>query len=270
MTTDGNTRFPPPGELHEDRNGNGRDSIVVALTCGGVVAQAQTRRIANQGDRLSMDPLAQRDSAAERDGQRLRTPAGAASQTRVSRPWLPFTSGSRHRRHVVGVAFELRMACNRPRRHPSTADDVDIGLARTRGQRLTRTSYTTAWQDRQHMASRFSNAWTMLFPIPPRRALARAAIASAKWCETNQATRARGLPQGAEIDGDRLRLPRHRALPREASASPTRAPVSSRSNGTFTGARFAGNVTEVVVVHPHRQRCYTAAWRPCSRKVDGR
>jgi peptide/nickel transport system substrate-binding protein len=167
-------------------------AVTLALAAG---AHAQTVRIANQGDALSLDPHSLNeslqldvlanvyDSLVGRDKD-LKLVPGLATSWKQTSPTV--------------WRFELRKGVQFHDGTPFTADDVLFTMARTQDAGSDMRSYSNDFK-----AVRKINDYTVEietvrpFPILPN-ALYRVMIMSKKWCETNQATKPVDRRKGIE------------------------------------------------------------------------
>jgi peptide/nickel transport system substrate-binding protein len=114
-------------------------SLVIAAMTAMSAASAQTVRIGNQGDALSMDPHSlERIAAAERDQQHLRAAGGPRQKPQPGARWpLRWKQTS-----PTVWRFELRKGVQISTTAPFTADDVLFSFNRAAGDGSDMKSYT--------------------------------------------------------------------------------------------------------------------------------
>jgi peptide/nickel transport system substrate-binding protein len=169
--------------------------LAAALLGAAVAAQAQTVRIANQGDALSMDPHSLNeslqldvmgnvyDALVLRDKDLSLTP-GLATAWKQTSPTV--------------WRFELRRNVQFHDGTPFTADDVIFSMARTQADGSDMKSYTNDFKAVRKVDSHTVEIETNKpFPILPDM-MSRVMIMSKKWCEDNQATRPVDRRKGIE------------------------------------------------------------------------
>jgi peptide/nickel transport system substrate-binding protein len=160
--------------------------LATALLCAALGAGAQTVRIANQGDALSMDPHSLNeslqldvlgniyDALVLRDKDMSLMPGLATSWKQVS---------------PTVWRFDLRKNVQFHDGTPFTADDVVFSMARTQADGSDMKSYTNDFKAVRKVDSHTVEIETNKpFPILPDL-MSRVMIMSKKWCEDNQATR---------------------------------------------------------------------------------
>ncbi|MFP5467212.1 MAG: ABC transporter substrate-binding protein [Gammaproteobacteria bacterium] len=178
---------------------NFKPTLSAALVAGALAvmgtASAQTVRIGNQGDALSMDPHSLNESLqlsvtgnvyeplVTRDKDLKLTPALATSWKQTS--------------PTVG-RFELRKGVQFHDGTPFTADDVLFSLARGAGEGSDMRTYTNDIKEARKIDSHTVEIETKApFPILPDQ-LSFLYIMSKKWSEENQATRPVDRRKGVE------------------------------------------------------------------------
>ncbi len=171
-----------------------------ALLATGLVAQAQTIRVANQGDALSMDPHSLNESLqlsvtgnvyeplVGRNKDLSLAPALATAWTQVS---------------PTVWRFELRKGVKFHDGTPFTADDVLFSLARTQAEGSDMKSYTNDFKEVRKLNDHAVEIETKSpYPILPD-VLTLVYMMSKKWCEANQATvpvdRRKGIENAASF-----------------------------------------------------------------------
>ena len=174
---------------------NTRVLAAAVLFAASALAQAQTVRIANQGDALSMDPHSLNeslqldvtnniyDTLVQRNKDLSLAPGLATSWKQMS-PTI--------------WRFELRKGVQFHDGTPFTADDVIFSMARTQAEGSDMKSYTNDFKAVRKIDSHTVEIETNKpFPILPDQ-MARVMIMSKKWCEDNQATRPVDRRKGIE------------------------------------------------------------------------
>jgi peptide/nickel transport system substrate-binding protein len=207
-----------------------------ALIAAAAIAQAQTARIANQGESAVDGPaLAQRVLAAVRDGNVYEALVGRNKDLSVA----PALATSWKQTSPNVWRFELRKDVQFHDGKPFTADDVLFSFTRTQAEGSDMKSYTNDCKEVRKVNDTPVEIETKSpFPILPD-VISLVYIMSKKWCEENQATRPVDRRKGIE-NAAVLPRERHRARSACASASPTCAPTFVR-NGNYWG-KIDGNV----------------------------
>ena len=214
-------------------------ALFVALSAAGVVASAQTVRIANQGDALSMDPHSLNETLQL-------SVTGNVYEPLVGRnkdlSLAPAVATSWKQTSPTVWRFELRKGVQFHDGTPFTADDVVFSLARTQVEGSDMKSYTNDFKEVRKIDSHTVEIETKTpFPILPD-VLSLVYIMSKKWCETNQATvpvdRRKGVENTASFKANGTGPFRVR------ERQPNVRTVFTR-NGSYWG-KIEGNVTEVV------------------------
>ncbi|MEJ5992308.1 ABC transporter substrate-binding protein [Ramlibacter sp. PS3R-8] len=170
--------------------------LAAAVLCAAAAgAQAQTVRIANQGDALSMDPHSLNESlqldvnnnvydTLVQRNKDLSLAPGLATAWKQTSPTV--------------WRFELRKGVLFHDGTPFTADDVVFSMARTQADGSDMKSYTNDFKSVRKVDSHTVEIETNKpFPILPDQ-MARVMIMSKKWCEDNQATRPVDRRKGIE------------------------------------------------------------------------
>jgi peptide/nickel transport system substrate-binding protein len=211
----------------------------LVLAAGLAVAQAQTVRIADQGDALSMDPHSLNESlqldvlanvydALVLRGKDLKLEPGLATSWKQVSPTV--------------WRFDLRKNVHFHDGTPFTADDVVFTMARTQADGSDMKSYTNDFKQVRKIDPYTVEIETNKpFPILPDQ-MSRVMIMSKKWCEDNQATkpvdRRKGIENAASFRANgtgAFRL-------RERQPGVRTAFVR---NGNYWG-KIEGNVQEVI------------------------
>ena len=214
-------------------------ALFVALSAVGVVASAQTVRIANQGDALSMDPHSLNESLQLSVTGNVYEPLVGRNKDLSLTPML---ATSWKQTSPTVWRFELRKGVQFHDGTPFTADDVVFSLARTQVEGSDMKSYTNDFKEVRKIDSHTVEIETKTpFPIRPD-VLSLVYIMSKKWCETNQATvpvdRRKGVENTASFKANGTGPFRVR------ERQPNVRTVFTR-NGSYWG-KIEGNVTEVV------------------------
>lgn len=214
-------------------------ALFVALSAAGVVASAQTVRIANQGDALSMDPHSLNESLQLSVTGNVYEPLVGRNKDLSLTPML---ATSWKQTSPTVWRFELRKGVQFHDGTPFTADDVVFSLARTQVEGSDMKSYTNDFKEVRRIDSHTVEIETKTpFPILPD-VLSLVYIMSKKWCETNQATvpvdRRKGVENTASFKANGTGPFRVR------ERQPNVRTVFTR-NGSYWG-KIEGNVTEVV------------------------
>jgi peptide/nickel transport system substrate-binding protein len=217
-----------------------KSRILAAALCAlAAVAQAQTVRVANQGDALSMDPHSLNeslqldvlanvfDSLVGRDKE-LKLVPGLATAWKQTSPTV--------------WRFDLRKGVQFHDGTPFTADDVVFSLERTQADGSDMKSYSNDIKEVRKLGDHAVEIETRSpFPILPEM-MYRVQIMSKKWCEANQATRPvdrrKGIENAASFRANGTGPYRLR------ERQPNVRTVFVR-NGNYWG-KIEGNVQEVV------------------------
>ena len=214
-------------------------ALFVALSAVGVVASAQTVRIANQGDALSMDPHSLNETLQLSVTGNVYEPLVGRNKDLSLTPML--ATGWKQTPPKLG-RLDRRRGVKSPGGTPFTADDVVFSLARTQVEGSDMKSYTNDFKEVRKIDSHTVEIETKTpFPILPD-VLSLVYIMSKKWCETNQATvpvdRRKGVENTASFKANGTGPFRVR------ERQPNVRTVFTR-NGSYWG-KIEGNVTEVV------------------------
>ena len=216
-----------------------RAVLVGALALSGALAMAQTVRIANQGDSLSMDPHSLNESLqlsvtgnvyeplVGRNKDLSLTPALATSWKQLS---------------PTVWRFELRKGVQFHDGTPFTADDVLFSLARTQLDGSDMKSYTNDFKDVRKINDYTVEIETKTpFPILPD-VMTFVYIMSKKWSETNKAVtpvdRRKGIENAASFRANGTGP--YRLRERQPNVRTTFV-----RNGNYWG-KIEGNVAEVI------------------------
>src|SRR5215208_5239217 len=214
--------------------------VAAALACAFTLgAQAQTVRIANQGDALSLDPHSLNESLqldvlgnvyeglVGRDKNLALVPALATSWKQMS---------------PTVWRFELRKGVQFHDGTPFTADDVLFSMARTQIDGSDMKGYTNDVKETRKVNDHTVDIETLRpFPILPEL-LYRVNIMSKKWCETNNAVkpvdRRKGIENAASFRANGTGP--YRVRERQPGVRTTFV-----RNGNYWG-KVDGNVDEVI------------------------
>jgi len=170
-------------------------AIAAAIAFAAMAAQAQTVRVANQGDALSMDPHSLNESLQLSVTSNVYEPLVGRNKDLSLMPAL--ATAWRQTSPTVW-RFELRRGVQFHDGTPFTADDVLFSLARTQVEGSDMKAYTVDVKEvrkiNDHAVEIETNA---PFPILPD-VLSQVFIMSRKWAETNQAARPVDRRKGVE------------------------------------------------------------------------
>ncbi|MES2530660.1 MAG: ABC transporter substrate-binding protein [Pseudomonadota bacterium] len=214
-------------------------SVLAALCAGSGMVNAQTIRIANQGDSLSLDPHSLNESL------QLSTTANVY-ETLVGRnkdlTVAPLLATSWKQTSATVWRFELRKNVQFHDGTPFTADDVLFSFARAAGDGSDLKSNTTDIKEVRKVNDHVIEIETKgPFPILPD-VITTLMIMSKKWCEENKATvpvdRRKGIENTASFKANGTGPFRVR------ERQPNVRTVFVR-NGTYWG-KIEGNVQEVI------------------------
>ncbi|HYW56096.1 MAG TPA: ABC transporter substrate-binding protein [Polaromonas sp.] len=169
--------------------------VGAALAAAAFAASAQTVRIANQGDALSMDPHSLNESLQL-------SVTGNVYEGLVGRnkdlSLAPALATAWRQTSPTVWRFELRKGVTFHDGTPFTADDVLFSFARTQAEGSDMKSYTNDFKEVRKVDDFTVDIETKTpFPILPE-VLSLAYIMSKKWCETNQALRPVDRRKGIE------------------------------------------------------------------------
>jgi len=169
-------------------------TAAVLLAMAGA-ASAQTVRVANQGDALSMDPHSLNESLQLSVTSNVYEPlVGRAKDLSLA----PALATSWKQTSPTVWRFELRKGVQFHDGTPFTADDVVFSLARTQVEGSDLKSSTNDIKEVRKVNDFTVDIETKApFPILPDQ-LSNTFIMSKKWCETNQAVRPVDRRKGVE------------------------------------------------------------------------
>jgi peptide/nickel transport system substrate-binding protein len=214
-------------------------ALFAALATSGLVANAQTIRIANQGDSLSMDPHSLNESLQLSVTGNVYEPLVGRNKDLSLAPAL---ATSWKQTSPTVWRFELRKGVQFHDGTPFTADDVLFSFARTQVEGSDMKSYTNDFKEVRKIDDHTVEIETKTpFPILPD-VISLVYIMSKKWCETNQALapvdRRKGIENAASFRANGTGPYRLR------ERQPNVRSVFVR-NGTYWG-KIEGNAAEVV------------------------
>ena len=210
---------------------------VVAAT--SFVASAQTLRVANQGDSLSMDPHSLNESL------QLSVTGNAYEGLVIRNKDLSLAPGlatSWKQTSPTVWRFELRKGVLFHDGTPFTADDVVFSFNRTQADGSDMKSYTNDFKEVRKINDHVVEIETKApFPILPD-VISLVYMMSKKWCETNQATRPvdrrKGIENAASFRANGTGP--YRVRERQPNVRTTFV-----RNGSYWG-KIEGNVQEVI------------------------
>lgn len=174
--------------------------VCSALSATALVANAQTIRVANQGDALSMDPHSLNESLQLSVTGNVYEPLVGRNKDLSLAPALA-TAWTQTSPTVW--RFELRRGVQFHDGTPFTADDVLFSLARTQVEGSDMKSYTNDFKEVRKLGDHAIEIETKSpYPILPD-VLTLVYMMSKKWCETNQAAtpvdRRKGIENAASF-----------------------------------------------------------------------
>jgi peptide/nickel transport system substrate-binding protein len=214
-------------------------ALFTALAAASLVAQAQTIRIANQGDSLSMDPHSLNESLQLSVTGNVYEPLVGRNKDLSLAPAL---ATSWKQTSPTVWRFELRKGVQFHDGTPFTADDVVFSFGRTQVEGSDMKSYTNDFKEVRKIDDHTVEIETKTpFPILPD-VISLVYMMSKKWCETNQALapvdRRKGIENAASFRANGTGPFRLR------ERQPNVRSVFTR-NGSYWG-KIEGNVSEVV------------------------
>jgi peptide/nickel transport system substrate-binding protein len=169
--------------------------IAAGVLFAAAAAQAQTVRIANQGDALSMDPHSLNESLQLSVTGNVYEPLVARNKDLSLAPGL---ATSWKQTSPTVWRFELRKGVHFHDGTPLTADDVVFSFQRTQVEGSDMKSYTNDFKEVRKVGDFTVEIETKTpFPILPD-VISLVYIMSKKWAETNQATRPVDRRKGVE------------------------------------------------------------------------
>ncbi len=214
-------------------------AVMCALAATSFVASANTIRVANQGDALSMDPHSLNEAL------QLSVTGNVYEGLVIHNKDLSLAPGlatSWKQTSPTVWRFELRKGVQFHDGTPFTADDVLFTFQRAAGEGSDMKSYVNDVKDVRKLGDHVVEIETRApFPILPD-VLFPVFIMSKKWCETNQATkpvdRRKGIENAASFRANGTGPFRLRERQPNVRTSFVR-------NGNYWG-KIEGNVTEVI------------------------
>lgn len=213
--------------------------VCSALSATALVANAQTIRVANQGDALSMDPHSLNESLQHSITGNVYEPLVGRNKDLSLAPAL---ATEWKQLSPTVWRFELRHGVQFHDGTPFTADDVLFSLARTQVEGSDMKSYTNDFKEVRKINDHAIEIETKSpFPILPD-VLTLVYMMSKKWCEANQATapvdRRKGIENAASFRANGTGPWRVR------ERQPNVRTVFTR-NGNYWG-KVESNATEVI------------------------
>ncbi|WP_026436606.1 ABC transporter substrate-binding protein [Acidovorax sp. JHL-9] len=213
--------------------------VLSALAATSLVANAQTIRIANQGDALSMDPHSLNESLQLSTTSNIYEPLVGRNKDLSLAPAL---ATAWKQTSPTVWQFELRKGVQFHDGTPFNADDVLFSFARTQADGSDMKSYTNDFKQVRKINDFLVEIETKTpFPILPD-VISQVAMMSKKWCETNQALtpvdRRKGIENAASFRANGTGPFRLR------ERQPNVRTVFTR-NGSYWG-KIEGNATEVI------------------------
>lgn len=214
-------------------------ALFAALAASSVVANAQTIRVANQGDSLSMDPHSLNESLQLSVTGNVYEPLVGRNKDLSLAPAL---ATSWKQTSPTVWRFELRKGVQFHDGTPFTADDVVFSFARTQVEGSDMKSYTNDFKEVRKINDHTVEIETKTpFPILPD-VVSLVYMMSKKWCETNQAMgpvdRRKGIENAASFKANGTGPFRLR------ERQPNVRTVFTR-NGTYWG-KIESNASEIV------------------------
>ena len=214
-------------------------AVFCALAATGFVASAQTLRVANQGDALSMDPHSLNESL------QLSVTGNVYEGLVIRNKDLSLAPGlatSWKQTSPTVWRFELRKGVQFHDGTPFTADDVVFSFQRTQADGSDMKSYTNDFKEVRKVSDHVVEIETKTpFPILPD-VISLVYMMSKKWCETNQAAkpvdRRKGIENAASFRANGTGPFRVRERQPNVRTTLVR-------NGNYWG-KIEGNVQEVV------------------------
>jgi peptide/nickel transport system substrate-binding protein len=214
-------------------------TVLCAVAATSFVASAQTLRVANQGDSLSMDPHSLNESL------QLSVTGNAYEGLVIRNKDLSLAPGlatSWKQTSPTVWRFELRKGVQFHDGTPFTADDVVFSFNRTQADGSDMKSYTNDFKEVRKINDFVVEIETKTpFPILPD-VISLVYMMSRKWCETNQATkpvdRRKGIENAASFRANGTGP--YRVRERQPNVRTTFV-----RNGTYWG-KIEGNAQEVV------------------------
>ncbi|SFU41227.1 peptide/nickel transport system substrate-binding protein [Polaromonas sp. YR568] len=214
-------------------------AVFCAVAATSFVASAQTLRVANQGDSLSMDPHSFNESL------QLSVTGNTYEGLVIRNKDLSLAPGlatSWKQTSPTVWRFELRKGVLFHDGTPFTADDVVFSFNRTQAEGSDMKSYTNDFKEVRKINDHVIEIETKTpFPILPD-VISLVYMMSKKWCETNQATRPvdrrKGIENAASFRANGTGP--YRVRERQPNVRTTFV-----RNGNYWG-KIEGNVQEVI------------------------
>ena len=210
---------------------------VLALV--SALAGAQTVRIANQGDALSLDPHSLNESLQLSTTQNVyETLTGRNKDLSLA----PLLATSWKQTSPTVWRFELRKGVQFHDGTPFTADDVVFSFARAAGEGSDMNSYTNDIKEVRKVGDHAVDIETKApFPILPD-VISQVAMMSKKWCEANGAARPVDRRKGVENTAS---FKANGTGPFRVRERQPDVRTTFVRNGTYWG-KIEGNVQEVI------------------------
>jgi peptide/nickel transport system substrate-binding protein len=210
-----------------------------ALALLSTLAGAQTIRIANQGDALSLDPHSLNESLQLSTTQNVyETLTGRNKDLSLA----PLLATSWKQTSPTVWRFELRKGVQFHDGTPFTADDVVFSFARAAGEGSDMNSYTNDIKEVRKVGDHAVDIETKApFPILPD-VISQVAMMSKKWCEANGATRPVDRRKGVENTAS---FKANGTGPFRVRERQPDVRTTFVRNGTYWG-KIEGNVQEVI------------------------
>ena len=214
-------------------------ALFTALSAAALVGQAQTIRIANQGDALSMDPHSLNESLQLSTTSNVYEPLVGRNKDLSLAPAL---ATAWKQTSPTVWRFELRKGVQFHDGTPFTADDVLFSFARTQLDGSDMKSYTNDFKEVRKIDAHTVEIETKTpFPILPD-VISQVFIMSKKWAEDNKANapvdRRKGIENAASFRANGTGPFRLR------ERQPGVRTVFTR-NGTYWG-KIEGNAQEII------------------------
>jgi peptide/nickel transport system substrate-binding protein len=213
--------------------------IAAALATASIGVSAQTIRVANQGDALSMDPHSLNETLQLSTTGNIYEPLVGRGKDLALAPGL---ATSWKQTSPTVWRFELRKGVQFHDGTPFTADDVLFSFARTQVEGSDMKSYTNDFKEVRKINDHVVEIETKSpFPILPD-VISFVYIMSKKWCETNQATRPVDRRQGIE---NAASFRANGTGPYRLRERQPNIRTTFVRNGTYWG-KIEGNASEVI------------------------
>ena len=234
-------------------------ALVAAATAASLGASAETVRIANQGDALSMDPHSLNESLQLSVTGNVYEPLVGRNKDLSLAPML---ATSWKQTSPTVWRFELRKNVKFHDGTPFTADDVLFSFARAASEGSDMRSYTNDFKEVRKINDHVVEIETKVpFPILPD-VISLVYMMSKKWSETNQAVRPVDRRKGVE---NAASFRANGTGPFRVRERQPNVRTTFSRNGSYWG-KIEGNVTEVIYTPIGNDATRVAA--PLSGEVD--